>query len=199
MNTLKESIHTYSKAFIFGKGPTFKNRPKQNDNELYICVNDTLNIIDNCDIFVMNDIETIQRINKTKLKDLKYFLIPEHPHSKEKPSPNITWKQIEEEVKGFFNGTFLVYHLQTMPKKDKTIPTFSSMISGANTAVDLLTFFQPSIQDIEFFGVGIQNNFAYNDIFNQAQNSVYNHKQLLLIRDTIIKTCNKYTIRYSFN
>ena len=47
-----ELFSQYKIARIFGKGPTFKNIVKDNDNQLHFAINQASNIIDACDVLI---------------------------------------------------------------------------------------------------------------------------------------------------
>ena len=71
INSVTEYFKNKTTAAIFGKGPSFKQIKKKNDNELFVCINTSINYIDGCDILVANDFESYTNVKPEKLKDLK--------------------------------------------------------------------------------------------------------------------------------
>ncbi len=180
-------------AFIFGKGPTFQARPKESDTELYICVNDSINQIDQCDILVVNDIETFEKIDKEKLYLVPYLLLPERPHTKNKPQHEKIWSDFRNSFEPWFQGSYIIYHLATTPKLSPSILVLPSMCSGSNTAVDLVVKYLPTISTVELYGVGMKKQFQYNEVFlkDNKHNSVYNDEYIGRIRSHIEKSCQQ--------
>lgn len=180
-------------GYIFGKGPTFQSRPKESDSELYFCVNDSINQIDQCDILVVNDIETFSKIDKDKLSMVPYLLLPERPHSKNKPQLEKTWADLREWFEPWFQGQYIIYHLGTTPKLSTSVLNLPSQCSGSNTAVDLVVNYLQTIQKVELYGVGIPKAFKYNSVFltNNTHNPVYSDEYIKRIRSHIETTLKK--------
>ncbi len=186
-------------AYIFGKGPTFQSRPKESDSELDFCVNDSINQIDQCDILVVNDIETFSKIDKDKLSMVPYLLLPERPHSKNKPQLEKTWADLREWFEPWFQGQYIVYHLGTTPKLSTSVLNLPSQCSGSNTAVDLVVNYLQTIQKVELYGVGIPKAFKYNSVFltNNSNNPVYSDEYIGRIRshiETSLKKAKKLAV-----
>lgn len=197
-----KNFTNYKEAYVFGKGPTFKVIKKKDPNTLFVCINDSVNHIPDCDILVTNDIETFEKINKKKLANVKYILIPYSPHFQEKPHANITYHHIFKQIKHFFKGQFIVYNLSTSPKKPQYID-LKTAITGSNNGVEFILQFIPSVKTIQLYGVGVlRNGYAdqfYNHQSNEKNAKQYKDKKIKMIKNNIIEQCDKKKVICHFH
>jgi len=195
-------LNNYNKAVIFGKGPSFKSLKKTNNNTLFVCINDTINYIDDADILAMNDIITYDKINNNNLKNVKLILTPVYPHDiTEKPNKYISVDYVLNKFKNIFNGKIVFYNLKSSPSVDKYI-NLDTEITSANNAVEFILNYFTNIKEIEFYGIGIIDGKGYSSIFDKNKKKslkLYNKKQISNIRNNIQKLCNNKNIYYNFN
>ena len=193
-------IKKYDEIIILGKGPTFKI-PDKKQITFTICINDTINQIDFCDMLVVNDIVTWERINNNKIKNLKYILTPLYPHYNILPNPkkyNLNWTVSNLKKKGF-EGNLIIYNLLSS-KPDNKYVTLQSVISGSNNAIDFCISYFKNLKQISLYGVGIINKDKYNNIFEKTEGYYnYNNKYLERIRNHIVITCKDNNINVIFN
>jgi len=159
------------KIVIFGKGPTFKIREKKED-EIYVCINDSINFVENPDIIVFNDIEAINKIKLNKLINLKKIVIPFYPHVKGYPNVNITHIDIKETLKDCFNGEYYVYNLKSS-KPEKGFNIFNSYLTSSNTAAEWAI--KEGYKEIITYGIGGN---GYNELFGNF-NSNYDTTKIV--------------------
>jgi hypothetical protein len=197
----EELFSTYNKAIILGKGPTFKPVTSRPEKTFVICVNDTINSSEICDMLIINDIETWERIDNEKLKNLKYILSPVFPHLNCRPdyknaNINIILRILNEKK---FNGNIIFYNLKSSKLQHKSFFNLPSHLSGSNTGVDFITYFMKNVNCIEFFGVCKGN--GYNKNFNDvlSVSNQYNNKRLDQLKEHIVSACKEYNINVTFN
>lgn len=204
---MKKNIDSFTKDFlntninevvIFGKGPSFKIIEKT-DNLFFIGINQTINLLDNCDMLVINDLHNIYLINDEKIKNLKYILTPEYLHINKLFDINGTCKKVIEYLENKnFKGKYIIFNLNTNPISNINLITLPSTISSSNTATDFVCMFMNKfIKNISYYGVGVYNDNKYTNIF--TGNGSYNINEINLIRNHIIKTCRNYSIKYILN
>ena len=183
---------------IFGKGPSFKNIPKE-ENSIHICINSSLNFIDECDIFCFNDLETMDKIDLNKLKNVKYIFIPEYLHHKGKNSIKNIWYIVYLKLKKYFNGKYILFNLYDTPFKNHQIINIDSGYSTALTITEYICkYYYYNLKKIDYYGIGITNKLYYNNIFKETDN-VWNEKNIKNIRNKIINLVKKYNIEYNLN
>ena len=197
INSIK--ITNVTEAIIFGKGPTFKTIEKK-ENYFFICVNQSINFVDNCDMLVINDLHNIYLINDDKIKVLKYLLIPEYLHIHQ--SFNISGHYtniIEYLTNKNFTGKYIVYNLKTNPNSNKELISLYTAISSGNNATDFVCMFMNSfIKNISYYGIGKFNeNNNYYNLF--TGNGKYTVDNINKITSAIELMCNKYKINYILN
>ena len=73
LDEINELFGSYNKVVIFGKGPTFTNLPKEK-NTLHIGINETANVLNYCDILVVNDLENVDNIIDDTWKKIKFLI-----------------------------------------------------------------------------------------------------------------------------
>lgn len=193
-----EYNQNYDKCYIIGKGPTFTNKKRISEKELICCINTSINFLDDYDLLVINDIETIDKIDLNKLKELKYLIIPTYPHLKRKFNKNITYKLILDKFSDYFNGKVLLYNLRTAKKhKISKVINLEACVSGANTICDYILNFS-NIRNFETYGVGIVSNIQYHENFT-INKQLYNKKKISGIRGDLINRVNKFKGTINFN
>ena len=81
-NLIENFFNGYDNAVIFGKGPTFTPLKKKDNKTAFICINNTINYMDEqIDLLVCNDLEALSKlIDKSKLALCKNILVPFHIH-----------------------------------------------------------------------------------------------------------------------
>ena len=189
-------LQTFKSAVIYGKGPTFKlvHENETSQRPFVVCVNDTVNVCKQCDMLVVNDIETWPRIVDDKLRKAKYVLTPVFPHVRRHPqdvrchphpdvyiplSLDILWR------KGY-EGNVVFYNLPTAPLQNPDYPILDSVISGSNNAVDFLMKFM-KLDLLRTVGVGVSGESGHHQSFRGAAPApnVYSEEHLATIRDHI--------------
>jgi hypothetical protein len=196
-NFIKDLINI-NEVVIFGKGPSFKIIEKT-DNLFFICINQTINFIDNCDMLVINDLHNIYLIDEKKIENLKYILTPEYLHVDHRFKYSGNCKKVIEylETKKF-RGKYIIFNLNTNPIANINLITLPSTISSSNTATDFVCMFMNKIiKKISYYGVGIYNEQKYNNIF--TGNGKYGKAHSDTIKNHIINTCSNYSIKYILN
>lgn len=156
---------------VFGKGPSFEIVDKK-ENEIFLCVNDAINHIDNCDFVVINDVKNMRKIKKEKLKNLKNLLIPYHIHVKLNPGSKITrqgpkleytYENFKKEFDEVYNGNLIVYNLRTIDANHPEFINLKTDISSAHNGIEFLTKYLPNVKNIETYGIGGKK--GYHELF----------------------------------
>ena len=197
-----------NEAFFFGKGPTFKKIKKTNNKQLFVCVNDSINFIEDCDLLVINDIESFNKINTKKLETLKYLLVPYYPHSKNIPSKNISYKNIFKYIIPHFKGKIIIYNLKSGYINHEEYINLYTFSSGSLNSLELVLYYLKNINKIQFYGIGVSNNKGYSTLFvkknekdfkGRNYGTEYDNKRILNIKNDITTLCNKYNVSYNLN
>lgn len=195
-------LNNYNKAVIFGKGPSFKSLKKYDKKTLFVCINDTINYIEDADILAMNDIVTYDKINKNNLKNVKLILTPVYPHDvTQTPNEYISVDYVLDKFKDKFNGKIVFYNLKTSPPVDEYI-NLNTKITSANNAVEFILNYFTNIKEIDFYGIGITDENGYSDVFDKNKKEslkLYNKKWITNIRNNIQKLCDNKDVNYNFN
>jgi hypothetical protein len=197
---LNDFFSGYNKAIIFGKGPTFANKSKNNDQSLlHVGINNAVNYLDECDMLTLNDIETVDMIDDNVYTKIKYILIPEYPQKCQKFNKNITWRLLYDKIKDIYTGYIIVYNLKTNPNPNNKLLTLSTGVTSSNTANEFLCkYLREYISHVDFYGVGIKDRSGHHDIFNNSDKSGYPNQFLAIIKKDMIRICDKYLMCYSF-
>lgn len=206
INILKNNLKNKKNAYFFGKGPTFKIINKKSNDDFFVCINDSINYINQCDLLVINDIETYNRINPDKYKNLKYILTPYYPHTKGYPNKNLDYKYIFNKIYPNFNGYIIIYNLKTGFSNHKNFINLYTANNGGLNALELLLYYIKNIKNYNFYGIGIVkgNGYSYffvknNEYLKKKGNEEYNDSRILSIKNNIIKLCTKYNVNYKLN
>tara|TARA_Y100000389_G_scaffold201448_1_gene244209 strand:+ start:720 stop:1370 length:651 start_codon:yes stop_codon:yes gene_type:complete len=156
INPTLNEFSKYDECIIFGKGPTLTYFNKDNyKNTLFICINNSINYIKKCDLLVCNDYESFTHIDIQYYKSLKYILVPYHPHYKENPHENITYKNIINYIKSkchHFTGKLIIYNLSTSGKIYHNFISLNSRKTSVHTAFEFIIKFVKNIRLINFYG-----------------------------------------------
>jgi hypothetical protein len=148
-------------AVIFGKGPTFKKVEKK-ENQIHICINETVNEIDEPDIVVFNDFHNFDKMDREKLKKVKIIVLPYYPHlglHVGKPDPTKPWTLIKDSAPEL-ECLWYPYNLLTS-KPVHGYPNFQTAINSANTSVEWCVY--NGIKKITTYGIAKES--GYSDKF----------------------------------
>ena len=188
ISTISNELNNYNKVIIFGKGPTFKNIPRDNEKTLHIGINQASNILDDIDMIVINDIHNIFKITPETIKKLKYILTPEYMNIELRYNENGYWKNAYIYlINNGFTGKYIIYNLKNRKVHNNNIITFESYHTSANSAIEFICKYT-KITDIQTYGVA--NGFNYGEGFNG--NGIYDEKRIEFIRNNITYLQNKY-------
>lgn len=191
---VKLNLSKYNKAIVFGKGPSFINRKKENNNELYFGVNQSVNLLDNNDFLCINDHHNIYKI--TDLSKIKYILMPEYLHINGKFDVNGHWYNVYRDIKDKFKGHIIIYNLRSSPIKNDTYITIPECKTTGNTAVNFICIFlNKYIKELNTYGIGKFYNNNYHCDF--VGNGNYNFPRIKRINSEIKKYCLDYKIKLS--
>lgn len=183
---------------IFGKGPTFKNIIK-NDNMINICINSTINFVDECDIFSFNDLETLNKIKLDKLKNVKYIYIPEYLHFKGKNSFDNHWFIIYKKFKNYFSGKYILFNLYDSPLKNEQIVNIRSGLSTVLTMVEFLSKYYYNYNfTYNYYGIGKKNSNDYHKLFGKNK-TPWNNVNIDKVKIKLVNICDKYKLKSKFN
>ena len=181
---------------IFGKGPTFKNIRKRNDNELHFGINQTANFLDDIDVLVINDLHNIYKIDKNVFKKLSYVLIPEFLHINKTFNEKGNWIQVYHHIKDVFKGYYIIFNLFSNINSNPHLITINIGTSSVNTATQFVCDYFKNLKKIEFYGTGVKSTLNYNNHF--VGNGDYINSNFIdrIVRD-IKKSCKD--ISYTLN
>ena len=168
---------------IFGKGPSFCN-PLKKENEIHICVNDSINSIDFPDVLVFNDVESIYKVKQEKLDIVKIIVLPHRLHSNDrKKHRQIKWYSIKEEID--YKNEWFPYNIKSSSPFEG-LPHFESALTSSNTAVEWAILM--GIKNIKTYGIG--KSPGYHSSFKRTSGG-YNVNK---IREEIVSRCEKNNI-----
>lgn len=174
----KELNKNYDKITIFGKGPTFINVPKK-DKELRCAINQASNLVDNVDFICMNDQHNVFKINDNVYKNLKYLLVPEYMHIKQKFNIDGHFSKIFNYLDGKFFGKVIVYNLKTSHCNNNIFINLKTALTSANNCFEFLAEYS-NIKNAHTYGIGMNCEVNYHNIFNG--NGIYDANRINLIK-----------------
>lgn len=191
---------------VFGKGPSFKIVDKK-DNQIFLCVNDSLNYINDCDFLVINDVKNMRKIKKDKLSRLKNLLIPYHIHiklnpgsdiTKQGPSLDYTYKNFIKEFKDSYKGNLIVFNLKSIDKNYSEFVSLKTAISSAHCGIEFLLGYLKNIKNVETYGMAGKN--GYHKLFEHTVNRDHLNRCCSQIRanifkDSLIKMTTNYNLK----
>ena len=188
IKTISNELNNYNKVIVFGKGPTFKNIPHEDDNTLHIGINQASNMLDDIDMIVINDIHNIFKITPETLKKLKYILTPEYMNIELRYNVNGYWKNAYIYlINNGFTGKYIIYNLKNRRFHNNNIITLETYNTSANTAIEFICKFS-KIMEIHTYGIA--NGLDYGEGF--SGNGLYDEKRINFIQNNIIQLKNKY-------
>ena len=174
-----ENLFNFSEleSVVFGKGPTFCN-PIKEDNQIHVCVNDSINEISEPDVLVFNDFETYKKLNPEKIKKVKVIVTPYFLHY-EGLKKRFLWSDLKNLMD--YKNIWFPYNLKTSPPV-YGYPNFDSALTSSNTAVEWLVLM--GVKKIKTYGIGTKS--GYSNLFVRTEGS-YNVDH---IRQEITSRCN---------
>lgn len=159
IHDIVKTLNHYKKAVIFGKGPTLKFIDKnENENVFFVCINNTINYIKKCDLLVCNDIESFDDIELENLKNCKNILIPYHIHMNSRYNEQITYQNVIEKIKPYFNGNLIIYNLIHHKKKYENFIKLYSRLTSVHTGFEFIEIFLKNINHVDFYGFAKKSN-----------------------------------------
>jgi len=200
-----QEFRDFTHAIILGKGPTFRTIRGKTPNTIVVCVNDTILHVDHCDIFVANDLETIQRIPTKYLNACRLLLLPLHPHQNGRATKDVTYAKLSTYHKNL-HTPIVVYNLKTAAAlKDSWDPTFidlSTAFNSAHNAFEFVAKHLPWLTHVQFYGVAVStsNNTGYHPLFSDLampNTSEHYRKQIGQSQTNIEAISKHYQISYS--
>lgn len=203
-NVSKEKLSKYTKACIFGKGPTFQILDKsEHPDTFFICVNDTIAHLDKCDMFALNDIESAERQQNEHFSRCDFILVPHFPHKNNHCPRNIKHDNVVNIVKPAFKGNVIVYNLNTAPKNDTYISLDTALSTSIN-ALDFVCKHCTNVSHIDFYGVakGVKKNQAGKEdagisFYKGCESAEKTHETHRALYERNIKDiCNKFKKTY---
>ena len=156
----------YESCVIFAKGPTFRNEPRKYENELRICINHTAIFIDDIDIVLCNDMESINDILEKKPDISCTFYIPAFPHIRCKPGPYALEYDFLNAM--YKKGKLVMYNLLSSKKQLKELETMVHQVSSLVTTIEVLNKWFPEIKHITTYGFA--NGLGYHEYFQNDYN-----------------------------
>ncbi len=193
--TISDELNNYNKVVIFGKGPSFKNIPRDMDKTFHIGINQASNILDDIDMIVINDLHNIFKITPKTIKKLKYILTPEYMNIEFKYDKNGYWENAYIYLlNNGFTGKYIIFNLKNTPHPNNNIISLDTYHTSANTAIEFICKFT-NINNIHTYGVA--NGLNYGTGF--IGNGLYTNKRIEFIRENIIYLKNKYNRKITIN
>lgn len=194
---LNDLFSKYKSVRIFGKGPTFKDIEKK-DDDLYIGINQTVNLLKKCDVLALNDLHNINKIDIKVFPKLKFIIIPEYLHIEWKFDKKGHWTVIYDKIKDYFNGYYIVFNLVTSKFPNPLLLDLSIGISTANTVNEFVCkYLKKHITKINFHGIGIKSSQNYHEQFIGF--GYYNDRRIEYIRNNLQTTCMNNKISFAIN
>lgn len=226
MNELQNEYRdTYAKAVIIGNGPSAIKISENEPNTLYIGINQGLNLIDHPTLLALNDYENILTILPEKLNKIRYIVSPYYPHIKGKVNKNITWENIEREIKNKIEnyqnysslkltnkkidnkiekGTvqWFLHNLWTSTIKHEQYPSLGHSFTTTDTLIEYLPLLFKNLKKINCYGICKKN--GYNESVKKIHRETVNdtryppdYQQKLIKKMTT--SLKKYGITINFN
>jgi hypothetical protein len=166
-NKTLEYFNQFDTAVLFGKGESFYDRPRK-ENELYLCGNNAINHLSECDILIMNDIIATELIDPESYSKVEYIMIPIRPHLEDGlPKPHITHFDFIKRIQKYYEGDYILISLPSCKNEPKEVFKLPSMASVINTGIDFIGLFT-NIYKIETYGFAKGNNY-FEDIKNSGK------------------------------
>lgn len=200
-NNIQEISKLYpecTNAIIFGKGPTFQIITEKQPTQFFVCINETINFINNCDLLVCNDLETFDKINNFEnLANVKNILVPYHIHHKCHAHDNITYQKVIDKIKAHFDGNLIVYNLKSINKVYPNYIKLQSTFTSSHTGFEFIGVYLKQIKHVDLYGVMISGN--YHTLFTPTTNiSIHNEKRGEAI-NCIKELSKKHNLTFKLN
>lgn len=184
-----DMFNEFNVCIVYGKGPTFRNDIEKQPKELRCAINQACNYLDNVDMVCCNDAISIYDIDKNKLKNIKFLLIPEYLHLNNEFNVDGYWeKSIYNHVKDYFNGYYIIYNLNTNENSNENLITLDTAITSTNNLIEFISKFT-NIKKIITYGFGVLSNQKYSKYFTDNKEARYDEKRINNIRETAIENC----------
>ena len=189
-----EFLNTKKNVLVLGKGHLNKKITKEYD--LYIGVKQSIGILKQKDILVMNDFEGIFGIEEF-IPEIKYILCPNMIHLKHQPVQEYNLKLYNYLDKLGFKGKIINYEIETNKRPNKNL----DFINCKNSGEVIFHFLNPK-HNIDIYGmynclddnVSISKlilNSKYNEYINEYNDylqRIYKNKRginLLMLKNTL--------------
>lgn len=171
LKSVQKLFANKTSATILGKGPTFCVPAATSSDELIVCSNNTLNFCPRCDILVLNDVETLLKLDSEKVMASKTVLIPAHPHKSHKPRTDLIFTIFYKYFPNYSNP-LIPYNLATIPKRYPEFFDLRSMICSPITAFEFILDYLDYIKNFNFYGVATLNEVGYHPYFVSCGNQI---------------------------
>lgn len=192
----KEIDNNYNYATIFGKGPTFRNIEKK-DNELRCAVNQAANIASNVDLICMNDRHNAFKIEIDTYKNLKYILIPEYLHIEQLFNIDGYFVNLLSYFNNIFFGKLIIYNLNTSKMNTPYFMTLKTEYTSGNSIFEFLGKVT-NIKNVDIYGMGVYiENQNYNNLFIGNGNYTEEHINIIIRNLNYVK--DNYNIEFNIN
>ena len=199
------------KLVVFGKGHSFKIPIKKDLDTIFICINDSINYVENCDFLVINDLKNLKKIDINKLNNLKNLIIPYHIHIKEMkngkieylgPKFNFTYEDFVDAYQTIYKNNLIVYNLHTAAINYGEFITLETTISGAHNGIEFVLEYFPNVKDIETFGIG--SGYGYHNLFENTEpkshlDTFCSRSRSRFFKNELIKLIKKYEKNIKIN
>ena len=198
-----KQFQSKNELILFGKGPSFRTGVQTKSNQMIMCVNDSINHINNCDILVINDLKNMFKIETGKLKNLKNLIIPYHIHQRNfKPDINYTYHNFCQTFNEKYQGNLIVYNLRTINVNYSDFVSLDTAISGAHTGLEFIFKFLPSIRTVSTYGIGKKN--GYHPLFvptvtKEHLKTKCSQARTNMFKNWAIALCNKFKVQLVLN
>jgi hypothetical protein len=170
-----EFLNTKKNVLVLGKGHLNKKITKEYD--LYIGVKQSIGILKQKDILVMNDFEGIFGIEEF-IPEIKYILCPNMIHIKHQPVQEYNLKLYNYLDKLGFKGKIINYEIETNKRPNKNLDFINCKNSG-----EVIFHFLNKNHNIDIYGMYkclddnlIISNLILNSKYNKEYNKEYNNE-----------------------
>ena len=200
-------INSKKNVLVLGKGHLNKKINKKYD--LYVGVKQSIGVLPQKDILVMNDFEGIFGLEDC-IPEIKYILCPNNIHLNHQPIKEYNLKLYEYIKKLGFRGEIINYEISSNPKPNKELDFIDCKNSG-----DIIFHFLNKNHNIDVFGIYkcLDDNLEITRIilnrkreefieeYNSYINRIYKNKRgvnLLMLRDNLEINLNQIRTNLQF-
>ena len=149
-NEFLKTFKNVRKVLVLGKGKLSNKLPKKG-YDLYVGVKQSIGILKQKDILVMNDFEGFFGLENC-LKEIKYILMPNKPHFRQKPDFIAKQYAFEYLKKYNFNGKIMFYELGSNKERDPSLFFLKKNINSGDIIFSFLELANKKMQ-IDIFGI----------------------------------------------